>query len=321
MDYAKIYSAFIADRRLKEPHLSGYAEAHHVVPKAFGGSFSPDNMIKLTPEDHIRAHLLLAKIHGGSMWAPVLALSGECGRRVPSRRAIKVAAMARRHHGEAMSGKGNPFYGKRHSEETLLKLSDQTIYKLRHRDGSVAVGTQSDLQRITGLRQKGVNSLCLRKRRLIHGWFNADQFPCEDPKEFLEVIRESWRHKQKEIALFHLDGSEWLGFPVDAPVQVFTINQGRNCHVEGWFLDKSVRDNYKTLLVEKCKRNSALRGDISGENNPRADQTLYRWRNVETGEVIESKRVEMWKSGRCPKSGVTAIFSGTQKKAGQWEKL
>ena len=69
MDYRRIYSEFIVDRRTKEPAVEGYTERHHIVPKSLGGTDEPANLIRLTAEDHFFAHLLLAKIHGGGMWA------------------------------------------------------------------------------------------------------------------------------------------------------------------------------------------------------------------------------------------------------------
>lgn len=71
MDYKRVYADFIEDRRGKTIPDGDYSERHHIVPKCLFGSDDPDNLINLTPEDHFFAHLLLAKIHGGVLWAPV----------------------------------------------------------------------------------------------------------------------------------------------------------------------------------------------------------------------------------------------------------
>jgi hypothetical protein len=78
MNYAKIYKNFIADRRAKESvaRLS-YFERHHVVPRSLGGGDQSENLIDLSPEDHFFAHLLLARIHGGYMWAALFLMSGQ----------------------------------------------------------------------------------------------------------------------------------------------------------------------------------------------------------------------------------------------------
>jgi 5-methylcytosine-specific restriction endonuclease McrA len=68
MNYERIYAEFIADRRSKESALIGYTEKHHIVPSSRGGTDAPSNLIRLTPEDHIRAHILLGRIYKGKMW-------------------------------------------------------------------------------------------------------------------------------------------------------------------------------------------------------------------------------------------------------------
>lgn len=67
MNYQRIYDEFIADRRIKEPSLTGYTEKHHVLPRSLGGDNSKENLIKLSAQDHYFAHELLAKIHKGKM--------------------------------------------------------------------------------------------------------------------------------------------------------------------------------------------------------------------------------------------------------------
>lgn len=80
MNYERIYASFINDRMGRQPVPPEYSERHHIVPRALGGGDEPSNLIRLTPEDHYFAHLLLAQIHGGHMWSCVLLLSGEARR-------------------------------------------------------------------------------------------------------------------------------------------------------------------------------------------------------------------------------------------------
>ena len=77
MNYKKIYKDFIKDRKAKEPLVykglsfnqrrtlnkthSGEYENHHIVAKWQGGIDSAENMVTLTPSDHLFAHMLLAK--------------------------------------------------------------------------------------------------------------------------------------------------------------------------------------------------------------------------------------------------------------------
>ena len=115
MDYQRIYDAFIASRKEAETTLNGYVERHHITPRSFGGPDDPDNLVKLTPEDHFFAHLLLAKIHGGKMSAALYCMMqvapNHWGRRMHSRGryglAKRLAIPALR---EAFSGANNPLY-------------------------------------------------------------------------------------------------------------------------------------------------------------------------------------------------------------------
>lgn len=61
MNYKKHYNALI--NKAKNRILDGYYEIHHIVPRCLGGDDNPENLIKLTPEEHYVAHQLLVKIY------------------------------------------------------------------------------------------------------------------------------------------------------------------------------------------------------------------------------------------------------------------
>lgn len=61
MDYKKHYSTLI--ERAKTRILNSYTEKHHIVPRCMGGSDDPNNLVRLTPEEHYVAHQLLVKIY------------------------------------------------------------------------------------------------------------------------------------------------------------------------------------------------------------------------------------------------------------------
>jgi len=73
MNYQKIYDCIIAKYKAAIP--SGYVEKHHIVPKCLGGDNSKENIVKLPARAHFVAHLLLAKIYGGSLIYAVKRLS------------------------------------------------------------------------------------------------------------------------------------------------------------------------------------------------------------------------------------------------------
>lgn len=115
MDYQRIYEEFIADRKKIADQIEGYTETHHIVPRAHGGGDEPENLVALIPEDHLFAHLLLEKIHGGKMVAALrIMLSITQNRweeRLHSRRRYghekRIAADVQR---DAWSGDGNPLF-------------------------------------------------------------------------------------------------------------------------------------------------------------------------------------------------------------------
>ena len=107
MNYERIYKEFIADRRSKEAGLTGYTEKHHILPRSLKGSDEPENLIRLTPSDHYFAHLLLAKIHGGTQWSALFLMS----KKSPTTQRGKVKRalfeIARRNNSEALKA-NNP---------------------------------------------------------------------------------------------------------------------------------------------------------------------------------------------------------------------
>lgn len=133
MNYPKIYSDFISDRKSKESELKSYSEKHHILPRSLGGKDDPENLINLSARDHVFAHLLLAKIHGGPMFYAYWMMVSGCASyrarrngelvRVPSH----LVAIAKRKRSETMSatrsGENHHFYGINRSEEVRKKIS------------------------------------------------------------------------------------------------------------------------------------------------------------------------------------------------------
>lgn len=334
MNYKQIYKDFIADRLKREPRefrgvsyaSRRYVETnerlhhHHILPSSLGGSNEADNIVSLTPREHLHAHLLLAKIHGGSQWAPVklmCSLESCCSlTRIPGKKQRALFELAVNKYADSMMGEGNPFFGKTHDDATLEKLRDPTIYRIAHRDGRKLEGTQHDLVGLAGIPQKGVNSIVRGEKNSYRGWYNADRFDAFP--EAREMYRKSWRARQKEITLYHRDGRVWRGCPVDAPVNYSLIKVSGYRHVDGWFVSREVMLDYDRIRREECKKNSQARGDISGANNPRADSRLWHWVHEETGEDFIGTKFEAYDSGRMTKTGVSSVFQKRQKRTGGW---
>ena len=89
MDYTKIYLSLIEKAQTRT--LEGYCEVHHIVPRCMGGSDEPENLVRLTPEEHYLAHQLLVKIHPKSY-----ALVKAAAMMIPSRPSNKLYGWLRR---------------------------------------------------------------------------------------------------------------------------------------------------------------------------------------------------------------------------------
>lgn len=62
MNYVRVLNLLVARAR-ERVRPDGYVERHHVVPRSFGGSDDPDNIVVLTAREHFIAHRLLAKLY------------------------------------------------------------------------------------------------------------------------------------------------------------------------------------------------------------------------------------------------------------------
>ena len=148
MNYTKIYDDFIEDRKSSK-EVNGYFEVHHIVPRSLGGSDEPENLIKLTPSDHFFAHLLLAKIHGGTMATALFFMVGERSRSAKGykakRWAYDFAKRAMSLEKRKLTGHLNHFYGRTHDEETRKKISKSRTGKMTG-ESHFAYGAPSPLR-------------------------------------------------------------------------------------------------------------------------------------------------------------------------------
>ena len=114
MNYQSIYNSLVkkAQNRM---NIEGYTEKHHIIPRTLGGSDDASNIVVFTGREHFIAHLLLAKIHGGSMWHAAHMMSNM--KRYTNRKYEKV----REEHAKQVSLQHS---GKVVSKETRKKISE-----------------------------------------------------------------------------------------------------------------------------------------------------------------------------------------------------
>lgn len=137
--YSRWYEQLIAKARDKKP-IIGYTETHHVIPRSLGGDNTKKNLVKLTAREHYVAHALLWKMKlpgvAGSKMAFAfntfirkMHVNNEHSYNISSRiyESFKIhyASILR----STMTGSGNHFYGKKHSEETRRIIGEKSKLK------------------------------------------------------------------------------------------------------------------------------------------------------------------------------------------------
>lgn len=134
MNYFLAYQCLIAKAKARVCP-DGYVERHHILPKALGGSDDSSNLVALTAREHFLAHVLLARVHGGDMWLPVVRMKTfKDGSKANSRlyemaRVANALEVGKRLKGSKLSDEHKKKIGKsgkglKRSEETRKKISE-----------------------------------------------------------------------------------------------------------------------------------------------------------------------------------------------------
>jgi hypothetical protein len=113
-----------------------YTEAHHIIPKSLGGTDDRSNIAVLTAREHYICHLLLPKMTQGPAYHKMIRahviMSGRkiYGSRVYASYREEYSKIAGKPGplnpmwGVDRSGEKNTFYGRKHSIETKMKISE-----------------------------------------------------------------------------------------------------------------------------------------------------------------------------------------------------
>lgn len=311
MNYARIYAEFIRDRLQKQPEKPEYFEIHHIKPRCLGGGDEPDNLIRLTPEDHYFAHMLLAHVHGGKMWLAAMAMARlTAGKRKVKRLQQRVTyGVSRRKSAEwfseNMSGENSP-------------TADKAVYTLRHKDGRTVTGRRFELVKATKVSQAKLSALLLGKCVTASEWFDVRVAPDWDGIQ--HILRDRRPMNRTARTLYREDGATWTGIPTE-----FTAQFGRPLYFQsefgnccGWFRSKEHIAKWAENEISKCKLAASSRGDISGDKNPRADKTKYKFVNLDTGIEYELTRVELRYLSGASVSHIQRLVIGELNRVGSW---
>lgn len=228
MDYHRIYREFVADRKGK-PKPNGYTERHHILPRSMGGDDGAANLIRLTAEDHFFAHLLLAKMHGGRMWAPIAFMIGGQRNDWKPVRSRREYGWIKRYMAASLGGENAHQF-------------DWTMYRLEHRDGMRWVGRQSEMPSL-GISRSLANMLIKGRVGSAMGWFIEGKRPAYLGKGGRPGLAHIMAD-QREHRFRHIDGRLFVGTQID--FQKYSGVPGRNCSSlvrgerlisKGWHID------------------------------------------------------------------------------------
>lgn len=127
--YATWYYSIIDSSLTRIQNKSEYIERHHIIPKSLGGSNDKSNLVSLTAKEHFICHALLCRMcinrdHYFKMLNAFqrMQTSNSDQKRYTSnlyqyfKEEISIAKSI------LMSGENNPFYGKTHTEESIIKI-------------------------------------------------------------------------------------------------------------------------------------------------------------------------------------------------------
>lgn len=133
--FAIVNKSFYENRKRSDDQIY---EEHHIIPKSLGGSNDKSNLVLLTPKEHYLCHRLLPKmvVHKQhyqkmvyAMWCLVNG-NGRAKRYSPSGKVYQTIKEEHRAiHSSKVSGRGNSFFGKKHTEETRKRLSENNPAK------------------------------------------------------------------------------------------------------------------------------------------------------------------------------------------------
>ena len=281
MNYARIYAAFIDDRRAKQPQAPDYFEKHHIKPRCLGGGDEPENIIRLTPEDHLFAHLLLAKMHGGKLWFAVAAMLNLAtrarGQRVARRASFGFVRRALADHYRAsFAGPDGP-------------QSDKERYTLHHHDGRRVRGNRFELEAATGIPRQQISALLLGTKKTNRGWYSKTHNRMGLTRsELLSLgIRSDINY-----TLYNEHGEVWTGTRWEFERQFGTplgLNINGSC--SGWYRTPIEAIGHSKRIRENAQKAADARGDISGEKNPMFGVDRRKSRQIKvqhkTGEVYQ----------------------------------
>lgn len=185
--YWKWYWSIIenAQQRLIDEDI--YLEKHHIIPKSLGGEDSEENLVMLTAKEHFTCHHLLTKItHGDDrvkMWNAFFMMHMHPTTRKSRYFTARTFQLSKEKMAESkkkLVGEKNHFFGRKHSDLTKAKMSnnwnrglrqhDRKQYRFIHVDGEEFVGLRCEFCEKYKIHHKNVYKIVSGHQKTTKGW-------------------------------------------------------------------------------------------------------------------------------------------------------
>eukprot|EP01023_Acetabularia_acetabulum_P033846 TRINITY_DN31695_c0_g2_i1.p1 TRINITY_DN31695_c0_g2~~TRINITY_DN31695_c0_g2_i1.p1 ORF type:complete len:422 (+),score=43.09 TRINITY_DN31695_c0_g2_i1:347-1612(+) len=214
------YDQFIEECRNKDYPKGTYLENHHILPRHAGGSDEPQNLIKLSLEDHVKAHLIRYKVYKSrydlAMTLFRKNLSVEAWESILSQNGIKTTALQKRfgfekgqifwnsefqkemaqrsvtsEHAMKMRGVGGKKGGRTRNLNRIIIQQDK--YLFFHNDCETVCifncetggDILRELNKVIPTRLQRVSQLLRDERKKLHGWSCKPLNDVAIPEKFL----------------------------------------------------------------------------------------------------------------------------------------
>lgn len=163
-NYSK-YLQFIEECKIKVYDKCLVLHKHHIIPRHMGGSNEDINLVKLSVEDHINAHILLSECFDENTYERISNLRSA---RFIAKNSIKLKDDLNLLINDTYKGSNNPFYGKTHTEENCKKFSENASLQYKNKSYADRYGSNAELEkkkRVEGVKNWWDNNQDMKKIR------------------------------------------------------------------------------------------------------------------------------------------------------------
>lgn len=210
MDYIKHYNVLIESRkklnntRTQLKQNGHYFETHHIIPRCLGGKDSEENLVILTGREHYIAHLLLWKIHGGTLFYAVWLMThpkttSGVGAIITSRRYELLREQQRNNNRKY--GKAHWNHGKQHTDEAKQKMRRKKLGKTSPRKGIKLTNNTKEKIRVANI---GKTLTQEHKNKIATGMRNSGHPTnhCVQPFQHIKLynntaLKQNWLNADK----------------------------------------------------------------------------------------------------------------------------